>query len=142
MGVSPARWLIDKSALARIDRPAVAGAVLPRLQAGLVAVSIVTELEVGLSARSLADYRTTRRDLLDHLVPVALPGRAEQRAREVQAELAGRGQHRSAGVADLLLAATAELEELGLLHYDADFDVIAAVTGQPADWVVPRGSVA
>ena len=61
MGVSPARWLIDKSALARIDRLAVAEAVLPRLQAGLVGVSIVTELEVGFSARSVADYRITRR---------------------------------------------------------------------------------
>lgn len=142
MGVSPARWLIDKSALARIHHPAVADTVLSRVQAGLVGVSIVTELEVGFSARSVADYRTTRRDLLDHLIPTALPGRAEHRAREIQADLVGRGQHRSAGVADLLLAATAEIEDLTLLHYDADFDVIAAVTGQPAEWVVPRGSVA
>lgn len=142
MGVSPARWLIDKSALARVDQPAVAELVLPRLQAGLVGVSIVTELEVGFSARSAADYRTTRADLLDHLLPITISARAEQRARDVQAQLVERGQHRSAGVADLLLAATAEIEELILLHYDADFDAVATVTGQPTEWVVPRGTAA
>jgi len=31
--------------------------------------------------------------------------------------------------------------ELGQLHYDADFDLIAGVTGQPTEWIVPRGSV-
>jgi hypothetical protein len=29
-----------------------------------------------------------------------------------------------------------------VLHYDSDYDVIAAVTGQPMQWVVPRGTVA
>lgn len=58
-----------------------------------------------------------------------------------QASLVERGQHRSAGVADLLVAAIAELEGLTVLHYDADFDVIAEVTGQPTEWVVPRGTV-
>lgn len=141
MGVSPATWLVDKSVLARVAGPAVADVLLPRVQAGQVAISIVTELEVGYSARSVTDYQTTRRDLLDHLLPVALPARAEGRARQVQAELVDRGHHRSAGVADLLLAATAELEQLTLLHYDADFELIARVTGQPTEWVVPRGSV-
>jgi hypothetical protein len=110
------------------------------MQAGLIGISIVTELEVRFSARSMAGYRTTRVDLLDHLLPVALPARAEQRAREVQALMVERGQHRSASVADLLLAATAEIEGLTLLHNDADCDVVAAVTGQPAEWVVLRGT--
>lgn len=79
--------------------------------------------------------------MIGPLVPVAMPYRAEQRAREVQASLVERGQHRSAGVADLLVAAIAELEGLTVLHYDADFDVIAEVTGQPTEWVVPRGTV-
>ncbi|AYY13040.1 PIN domain nuclease [Actinobacteria bacterium YIM 96077] len=142
MGVSPARWLIDKSVLARIGEDSVAEVVLPRVQAGLVGVSIVTELEVGFSARSINDYRTTRDDLLDHLFPVLMPARAEFRAREIQAWLVERGEHRSAGVADLLLAAMAEIEGLTILHYDADFETIASVTGQSTEWVVPRGSVA
>ncbi len=140
MGLSPARWLIDKSAIYRLQRPEVAETVHSQVAAGLVGVSIVTELEMGFSARSTADYRNTRRELVDHLLPVAIPYRAEARAREVQAVLVERGQHRSAGVADLLIAATAEIEVLTVWHYDADFDVIAAVTGQATEWVVPRGS--
>ena len=35
----------------------------------------------------------------------------------------------------------AERAGMGVLHYDAGFDRIAAVTGQPTEWVVPRGSV-
>ena len=140
MGVTPARWLIDKSALWRASQPELEAVVLPHLESGLVAVTIVTELEVGYSAQSLFDYQVTRR-MLDQLLQVPLSLRAEQRAREVQRLLVERGQHRSAGVADLLLAATAEIEGLTLWHYDADFDVIAEVTGQAAEWVVPRGTV-
>lgn len=141
MGLTPATWLIDKSALWRAPLAAVGEVILPQARAGLVAVSIVTELEVGYSARSTADYRTTRHELLDSLLTVEIPPRAESRAREVQAMLVERGQHRSAGVGDLLLAATAEIEGLTVWHYDADFDVIAAVTGQPTEWIVPRGSI-
>jgi len=139
--LTPARWLIDKSVLARVDRPGVEPAVLGEVWAGRVAVSILTELEMGFSARSTADYRTLRQELLDLLLPVAIPYRAEAGAREVQAALVERGQHRAVGVADLLIAAMAELEGLTVWHYDADFDVIAEVTGQPTEWVVPRGTV-
>jgi predicted nucleic acid-binding protein len=59
----------------------------------------------------------------------------------VQGDLVARGRHRSAGAADLLVAATAELAGLTVLHYDADFDVIADVTGQATEWVVSRGTV-
>ena len=41
---------------------------------------------------------------------------------------------------DLIIAAAAEENGLAILHYDADFDRIALVTGQPAEWIVPRGS--
>jgi predicted nucleic acid-binding protein len=141
MAVSPATCLIDKSVLARLARPEVRQVVLPRVRAGQVAVSIVTELEVGFSARSTSDYETTRRTLLDYLVPVLVSPRAEQRAREVQAALVRRGQHRAVSIPDLLVAAVAEVEQLAVLHYDGDFDLIANVTGQPVTWVVPRGSV-
>lgn len=141
MGLSPARWLIDKSAFYRLRRREVAEIMFPQIAAGLAGVSIVTELEMGFSARSLADYRETRSGLVDLLLPVALPYRAEARAREVQASLVERGTDRAVGVADLLIAATAELEGLTVWHYDSDFDVIAEVTGQPTEWIVPRGSV-
>jgi len=63
------------------------------------------------------------------------------RAREVQALTATRSQHRAAGVMDLLTAAAAEDHGASVLHYHADFDHIAAVTGQSVDWVAPKGSV-
>ena len=44
-------------------------------------------------------------------------------------------------VPDLLIAAAAEANGLTVLHYDADFDRISAVTGQRSEWVVPAGSV-
>jgi hypothetical protein len=44
-------------------------------------------------------------------------------------------------VPDLLIAAAAEADSLTVLHYDADFDRIAAVTGQRSEWVVPAGSI-
>ncbi len=141
MALTPAEWLIDKSVLARIELEPVADIALPRIQAGQVGVALVTELEVGYSARSANDYRTTREDLIDHLIPVPLPLRAEQRARELQAELVGRGQHRAVSVPDLVLAALADIEHLVVLHYDADFDLIAEITGQPCEGIVPSGTV-
>jgi predicted nucleic acid-binding protein len=42
---------------------------------------------------------------------------------------------------DLLIAAVAERASRTVLHYDADYDIVAAITGQPAQWVVPRGTV-
>jgi predicted nucleic acid-binding protein len=63
-----------------------------------------------------------------------------QRARQVQRLLASRSQ-RGRVVPDLLIAAAAEQARLTLLHYDNDFDLIATVTGQTCQWVVPAGSI-
>ena len=57
----------------------------------------------------------------------------EDRAVEVQIALARRGQHRAASIPDLLIAATAEMAQLTVLHDDKDFDLIADVTGQPVE---------
>jgi len=58
----------------------------------------------------------------------------------VQAALARKGGHRSLSIPDLLIAAAAEAAGLTVLHYDSDFDLVAEVTGQPTEWVVPKGS--
>lgn len=65
-----------------------------------------------------------------------------RRALEVQAMLAERSQHRAVPLPDLLVAACAERAGLSILHYDADFERIAGLTGQPTRWIVPQGSVA
>ncbi len=69
-----------------------------------------------------------------------MPDEVWDRAIEVQGLLAARRQHRAASIPDLLIAATAEQHSVAVLHYDVDFDLIAAVTGQPTEWVTPRGS--
>ncbi len=63
------------------------------------------------------------------------------RALDVQRRLAARSMTRAVGIRDLLVAATAEVAGVTLLHYDADFEHVAAITGQPVEWVVPRGTV-
>jgi predicted nucleic acid-binding protein len=63
------------------------------------------------------------------------------RAIQVMEHLAQRGQHRAVGLPDLLIAAMGERAQLTVLHYDADYDLVAADTGQPTQWVVPRGSI-
>jgi predicted nucleic acid-binding protein len=66
---------------------------------------------------------------------------AMDRAVEVHGELAKRSQHRSFALPDLIIAATAELAGLTVLHYDEDYDRIAKITGQPVEWVAPKGTL-
>lgn len=133
-------YLIDNSALARYGQPTVSAALTPLIARGLVGVSIVTELEFGYSSRSPHDYERGR-ELLAELLPVGLSPRAEQTARTLQERLVRTGTHRAVALADILIAASALEEGVTILHYDADFDLIAEVTGQATEWVVPRGSI-
>ena len=66
---------------------------------------------------------------------------AMNRALGVHRLLARMSQHRLFALPDLLIAAAAELNGATVLHYDDDYDRIAAITGQPVEWIVPRGSV-
>jgi predicted nucleic acid-binding protein len=66
---------------------------------------------------------------------------AMDRAMAVHREMAKAGHHRHFRLPDLIIAATAELHGAAVLHYDADYDRIASITGQPTEWVVPRGSI-
>jgi predicted nucleic acid-binding protein len=93
------------------------------------------------SARNPAEY--TRTASLRAAGFVDLPPTPEiaRRARETQAMLATRSRHRAAGCADILTAAIAEHYSAIVLHYDADFEHIAAVSGLQTRWVVPRGVV-
>jgi predicted nucleic acid-binding protein len=127
-------WLIDKSALVRLGRNADAQEWAARIERGLVRVCTVTRLEVGFSARSVDDLRAgcSGPPLARMPVEYLTPG-IEDRAVEVQVALAERGQHRAASIPDLLIAATAELAQLTVLHDDKDFEFIADVTGQPVE---------
>ena len=130
-----AQFLIDTSALARLMRSdAESFGWDQAVAAGLVAVCPITELEFCYSARSAKDRESLNADLRSAFGWVPVHDGAFDRAREVQGELTDQGQHRSAGPVDLVVAATAELFGLTLLHHDRDFATIAGVTGQALRW--------
>jgi predicted nucleic acid-binding protein len=140
--VTPTRFLVDTSALVRILRnPDVRSRWQPQITAGIMGVCPITELEFLFSARSAAERDEWVELLGGAFAWVAVPDRVFARATEVQAAMTGRGTHRCAGVVDLMLAATAEVSGLALVHYDRDFDEIVKVTGQPAVWVAGPGTV-
>ncbi len=129
-------WLIDKSAYVRLQLGQVVNRDEwnTRISRGLVRLSTITRLELGYSARS---GDTGRRQFaspplslmpIEHLTPAI-----EDRAFQVQMLLADRGQHRAPSIPDLLIAATAEKAALTVLAADKDFDLIAAITGQPVE---------
>jgi len=124
-------WLIDKSALVRLPRSPNAEAWFNRMQRGLVRISTVTRLEVGFSFRNIDEARREMACPPLTLMPLEYISPAiERRAVEVQLALAERGQHRAASIADLIVATTAEINRLTVLHHDKDFELIAEITGQ------------
>jgi predicted nucleic acid-binding protein len=127
-------WLIDKSALVRLTASPDAAEWARRAGRGLVRITTVTRLEAGYSARSGPEFRTGLRQPPLSSMPVEYQTPAtEDRAVEILALLADRGQHRAPSIPDLIIAATAELAGLTVLHLDKDFEIIAAVTGQPVE---------
>lgn len=124
-------WLVDTSALVRLGTSPDADEWAARIERGLVRISTVTRLEVGFSARSAAELRAAlRRPPLSAMPVEHLTPAIEDRAIEVQLLLADRGQHRAPAIPDLIVAATAELAGLVVLHDDKDFELIASLTGQ------------
>lgn len=127
-------WLIDKSAFVRLAASVNAAVWANRIQRGLVRVTTATRLEIGYSARSGRDLRSrVERPPLASMPIAYLTPAIEDRAVAVQMTLADRGHHRAPSVPDLLIAATAELTGLTVLHADKDFDVIAELTGQDVE---------
>ena len=135
-------YLADKSALTRREtRPEVRDVIEPLLLAGRIATCGIVDLELLFSAPDPATYAELA-TVLRALPRVPVTDAAVDRALEVQGLLAARSQHRAVPLPDLLIAACAEAAGLTVLHYDADYDRIAEVTGQTTHWVVARGSVA
>jgi predicted nucleic acid-binding protein len=97
-------------------------------------------LELLYSARNAAEYMRIAQDL-EKLQQLGIDARSEALARQAQAMLADRAEHRGPSPADLLIAAVAEAHGVTLLHYDRHFDLIARVTGQPVQWLAEPGSL-
>lgn len=134
--MSDLSYLIDTSAAVRLLSSDAYdedwGQVLDN---GLVALCDLTELEILFSARGRADREGIQEELRQLFSWTLMPDGIYQRAREVQQLLTDNGEHRSAGPVDLLVAATAELAGLTLLHHDRDFETVARRTGQSTVWL-------
>jgi len=89
-----------------------------------------------------ASFRERRADL-DALASAPIDQEVCKRALAVQAALADQagGSHRGVKLPDYLIAAAAELSGLTVLHYDSDYERLAAITGQEHDWIAPRGTL-
>jgi predicted nucleic acid-binding protein len=135
-------YLIDTSTQARIAHPAVRKIIAGLIADGAAATCLTVDLEAGYSGRELADVRLIAERRRDLYVVLPISELIAERARDVQIRMAARGHHRAAGIIDLVTAAVAEHYGAVVLHYDADFEHIAAVTGQPQAWIAPRGDLA
>jgi predicted nucleic acid-binding protein len=135
------RYLADKSALARLHLPAVREELEPLMLRALVGICGVTELEMLYSARNIQERARMKEQLEASMNRVDMPADIWDQAAEIQEALTEQAQHRSASIADLLVAATARARGLEILHYDRDFETIARFTDQPVRWIVPPGTV-
>lgn len=131
-------YLLDTSVITRLRAPAVRARVEALDAAGLTRTAL-TDLEIGFSARNGGEWDRLVA-ALETFELVDIGPTDFTRARQVQRLLAARGM-KGRKVPDLLIAAAGEGTARTVLHYDADFDHIASVTGQATEWVVPRGSV-
>lgn len=133
-------YLIDKSALARMEHPSVQARLGPIIEAGDAGTCSIIDLEVLYSVRNHQEHTRTRTRREFAYRRIELTEAIFQRAIEVQGLLAHRGRHRLP-IPDLIIAAAAETAGMTVLHYDADFDAIATVTRQEMEWVARRGSL-
>jgi hypothetical protein len=110
------------------------------LAAGRLAACQMSALEYLNNARDPEGYEILWAALHGHRW-IDATAEAMSRALDVHRVLASTSQHRHFRLPDLIIAATAELHGATVLHYDADYDRIAAVSGQPVEWVAPKGSL-
>lgn len=136
-----ARYLPDKSALARMRHPAVAERLVHLAGLAELATCSMVDLEVLFSARDGTEHRLIRKDRSQGYERVEIIQTDFDRAIEVQGILAEHGHHRAVAIPDLLIAAVAERAGLAVLHYDRDYERIAIITGQSHEWVAPAGTV-
>jgi predicted nucleic acid-binding protein len=133
------RFLVDTSVLKRLRHDEVRAVIEPLADRGELGRPSICDLEVGYSARNAAEWDELL-TALDAFAQIETSAAHVARALQVQRLLAERSK-RGRKIPDLLVAAAAEELSISVLHYEADFDLIAEVTGQASQWVVPAGTV-
>lgn len=131
--------LVDTSAFAQTRVNESALAIFEQIaESHPIATCVPVMLEVLYSTRNKNEFERERGRFAS-LEWLDITREVSEFAVELQWGLTKRGQHRMP-TPDVMIAAAAAVHEVPLLHYDHDFDVIAEVTGQPTQWIVPRGS--
>ncbi len=135
-------YCVDTSAWHHSVHPRIAQEWVRLLERDQLGICDQVRLEILFSARSASDYEALAEELTA-LRAIVTDAATFERALEVQRRLAHSGglYHRSVKIADLVIAAAAEAAAATVLHYDADYDCIAEVTGQAVRWIAPRGSL-
>lgn len=139
MAVS-AVYLGDTSVISRINKPPVAQRLFPLIERGLVATCALLDLEAGYAAKDGSQYKQLITDRAALYPWVPMPDNVFEQAQDIQVSLLHFGTHRGVGIPDLLIAVTARANDLTILHYDHDFDLISQVVGVRTEWVVPPGT--
>lgn len=133
------RFIVDTSVLTRLRISPVRAVVEAQVQARALARTSITDLEIGFSARSGEEWDKLAIAIRE-LELVETAQHDFVRALDIQRALAANGL-RGRKLPGLLVAATAERNNVSVLHYDVDFEIIAGLTGLQHQWVVPRGTV-
>ncbi|MDP4015283.1 MAG: hypothetical protein U0990_11600 [Candidatus Nanopelagicales bacterium] len=136
-------YLMDTSVISsrRLERSeSAAERVQKLLEERRLSYTLVTALEVNFGSKGIREWDHRNNMFTAYGSPCEIVARDWERAYHVQMVLAGQG-HQGRAIPDLLIAAAGERTGRAVLHYDADFDLIAAVTDQATEWVVPKGSI-
>jgi predicted nucleic acid-binding protein len=109
---------------------------------GELATCDMVRLELLHSARSATEFAEIAQELAA-LTDCPIEKEQWNRALWVDEQLSANGgaSQRSVKHPDLLIAAAAEAAGVRVLHYDEDYDRIAAITGQPTHWLAPKGTL-
>lgn len=134
--------LADTSVWVRKSKPEIERWFSESVRGGAIAVCDMVALELLHAARNGTEFRQLEQ-ALEALRWLSIEAADWTRARDVYRSLAdqGGGFQRSVKHPELVIAACAERAGVGVVHYDADYDVIASVTGQAVRWAAPRGSL-
>lgn len=130
-------FLVDTSALVRIESDDALRLAWQEVIAEGDCYSCAPQrTEYLYSARSFADYEFRSNALIEVYPDAPVPKRVWHWVSSVQFQMAKRGEHRSAGVVDLLIAATAAHHGLTVVHDDRDFVAIAAAAADLSEMKV------
>jgi predicted nucleic acid-binding protein len=135
-------FIADTSAWSRAHHALVRGQWSTALLGGQIVTCPIVDLELLYSTRNCDGFDRLASDLAQlRSVPVtrSVTNASVQALRMLAHETPL--HHRSVKLPDLLIAACAADGNVGVLHYDEDFDRIAKVLEFDSRWIARRGSI-